>query len=231
MNKAALTVTANNASKVYDGNAYSGGNGVSYSGFVNSETPSVLSGSVSYGGSAQGAVNAGTYAITASGLSSGNYDISYVGGTLTVTAVEADTTQAGTYTTDGLPNPYAMAQNRATPTTLPTLRYSYTPVISVLPLVDYSLITGSIGSGDGAMDGDATDAVSGLPISLNVNSRLVFAPGTFDILRDVSEPDQQGGDATVGATRSFDPTICTAGVVGPMLADVPYPCNLTEQGG
>ncbi|WP_339613877.1 MBG domain-containing protein [uncultured Parvibaculum sp.] len=82
--KASLEVTARNDSKTYDGNAYSGGNGVTYAGFVNGEGASVLSGTVGYGGTSQGAVNAGTYAITASGLSSGNYDISYVAGTLTI---------------------------------------------------------------------------------------------------------------------------------------------------
>ncbi|MEY4732615.1 MAG: hypothetical protein RLZZ464_681, partial [Pseudomonadota bacterium] len=39
-----LTITANNASKTYDGVAYSGGNGVSYSGLVGGESASVLGG-------------------------------------------------------------------------------------------------------------------------------------------------------------------------------------------
>ncbi|WP_179145322.1 MBG domain-containing protein [Rhizobium sp. RU36D] len=86
VNKAALTITANDASKVYDGLAYSGGNGVSYSGFVNGETSAVLGGTLAYGGTSQGAVNAGTYSITGSGLTSGNYDITYAPGTLTVSA-------------------------------------------------------------------------------------------------------------------------------------------------
>ena len=96
---AALTVTANNASKTYDGQAYSGGNGVSYSGFVNGEGVSVLGGSVSYGGTAQGAVNAGSYTLTASGLSSSNYTIAYVGGSLAV--AKATLTLAGSKTYDG----------------------------------------------------------------------------------------------------------------------------------
>ncbi len=82
--KAALTVTANDASKTYDGIAWSGGNGVQYSGFVNGEDSSVLSGALVYGGSSQGAVNAGNYTISASGLGSGNYDIVYVDGNLTI---------------------------------------------------------------------------------------------------------------------------------------------------
>jgi hypothetical protein len=83
---ATLTVTANNAAKTYDGLVYSGGNGVSYSGFVNSETASVFSGALAYGGTAQGAVNAGAYSLTASGLTSGNYAISYASGALSIAA-------------------------------------------------------------------------------------------------------------------------------------------------
>ncbi len=51
---AALTVTAANDSKTYDGLAYSGGNGVSYSGFVGGEDSTVLGGTLSYSGSSQG---------------------------------------------------------------------------------------------------------------------------------------------------------------------------------
>jgi filamentous hemagglutinin family protein len=83
---AALTVTANNDSRVADGSAYSGGNGVSYSGFVNGETASVLNGRLVYGGSAQGATAAGSYSIAAGGLSSGNYTLSYVDGALVISA-------------------------------------------------------------------------------------------------------------------------------------------------
>ncbi|PIT01956.1 hypothetical protein TSA1_15125 [Bradyrhizobium nitroreducens] len=84
INKALLTVTANSASKTYDGLAFSGGNGVSYSGFVNGETASVLGGTLTYAGTAQGAKNAGNYSLTASGLTSSNYGIGYVGGALTI---------------------------------------------------------------------------------------------------------------------------------------------------
>jgi filamentous hemagglutinin family protein len=99
---APLTVTANDARKTYDGRAFSGGNGVSYAGFVNGETVAVLGGSPSYGGTAQGAVNAGSYAISASGLNAANYAIRYVDGrldigraALTVTANDAAKTYDG----------------------------------------------------------------------------------------------------------------------------------------
>ncbi|MDP9942461.1 two-partner secretion domain-containing protein [Ectopseudomonas alcaliphila] len=84
IDKAALTVTANDASKTYDGLAFTGGNGVSYSGFVNGENVGVLGGTLVYGGSAQGAVNTGSYAISSHGLTSGNYAITFVDGTLTI---------------------------------------------------------------------------------------------------------------------------------------------------
>ncbi len=82
--KAPLTVTADAASKTYDGQTYSGGNGVTYSGWVNNQSSSVLGGSISYSGTSQGAIDAGTYVITPSGLTSSNYNITYADGTLTV---------------------------------------------------------------------------------------------------------------------------------------------------
>ncbi|MHC2624595.1 filamentous hemagglutinin family protein [Bradyrhizobium huanghuaihaiense] len=82
--KAPLTITTN-ASKTYDGIPFFGG-AVTYSGFMNGETASVLSGVLHYGGTAQGAVNVGNYSLTASGLSSANYDITYIDGRLQIMA-------------------------------------------------------------------------------------------------------------------------------------------------
>ncbi|TAK64175.1 filamentous hemagglutinin N-terminal domain-containing protein [Methylobacter sp.] len=95
VDKAPLTVTANGFSKTYDGLAYSGGNGVGYSGFVNGEGSGVLGGTLAYGGSSQSAVNVGSYAITPSGLTSGNYDFSYVNGSLTVNPAALTVTANG----------------------------------------------------------------------------------------------------------------------------------------
>jgi filamentous hemagglutinin family protein len=78
----ATTVTVSDGSKTYDKLAWNGGNGISCSNVACGG----LSGSVSYGGTAQGAINAGSYTLTASGLYSNQqgYDISYANGTLTV---------------------------------------------------------------------------------------------------------------------------------------------------
>lgn len=84
VNKVTLTVTAKDSTRTYNGVAFTGGNGVTYSGFVNNETASVLSGTLSYAGTAQNAKNAGTYTIVPQGLSSDNYSFSYANGTLTI---------------------------------------------------------------------------------------------------------------------------------------------------
>ena len=78
-----LTVTATGDTTTYSGKAFSGGNDVTYS-----VTPNMaeLFGTVSYGGSSQGAVNAGSYAITPGGLYSNQqgYLINFVSGALTI---------------------------------------------------------------------------------------------------------------------------------------------------
>ncbi|TCT07117.1 beta strand repeat-containing protein [Paralcaligenes ureilyticus] len=77
-----LTITASNAAKTYDGVAYAGGNGVTYSRLPNAN----LLGAPTYGGTSQGATNAGSYTIVPSGYWSNQqgYDIQYVSGALTV---------------------------------------------------------------------------------------------------------------------------------------------------
>jgi hypothetical protein len=85
INPQPLTITANNVTQTFNNVPYSGAYGVTYSGFVNGQNSSVLSGSITYGGNSQGAVNVGTYAIIPSGQTSSNYAITYVNGTLTIT--------------------------------------------------------------------------------------------------------------------------------------------------
>ena len=85
LNLAPLSVTASDVVKAYDGIPFSGGAGVSYSGFVNGENSSVLGGALSYGGTSQGAVAAGNYSIIPSGLTASNYSLAFINGTLTIT--------------------------------------------------------------------------------------------------------------------------------------------------
>ena len=84
--KAPLTVTVNPATKVYgtDNPTFS----VTYSGFVLDQTESVLSGNLVFTTTATKDSDVGSYVVKASGLSSDNYAITYVDGTLTITQAE-----------------------------------------------------------------------------------------------------------------------------------------------
>ncbi|MFY4863370.1 YDG domain-containing protein, partial [Aliarcobacter butzleri] len=84
ISKADLTATLNDNSKTYDGTSYSGGNGITFNGFVNGETASLLNGTLNYSGTSQGAKDAGNYIISGSGLTSNNYNISFINGKLTI---------------------------------------------------------------------------------------------------------------------------------------------------
>jgi hypothetical protein len=88
--KAALTVTANNQTIII-GEALPAFT-VSYSGFVNNETSSVLGGTLAFSTTYTAGSPPGTYSITPSGLASSNYAITFVSGTLTVLSLSQATT-------------------------------------------------------------------------------------------------------------------------------------------
>ncbi len=163
LNKAPLLVTANNDSKTYDGLAYSGGNGVSYSGFVNGETASILSGTLAYGGTAQGAVNAGSYTLIASGLTSGNYIITYDPGTLAVAARPITMTANDLSRIYGAPNP--------------TLTYA----IGGDGLVNGDTLTGTLGTAANVASGVGNYAIVQGTLVASENYALTFVPGTLTI--------------------------------------------------
>jgi hypothetical protein len=95
INPAQLTVTANPETVTYSANAFSGGNGVTYSGFQGSDNATSLAGTLTYTGTSQGAVNAGTYAITPGGYTVGNYNYVYNNGTLTIAPALLTVTLSG----------------------------------------------------------------------------------------------------------------------------------------
>ncbi|MEI8117200.1 MAG: MBG domain-containing protein [Flavobacteriia bacterium] len=86
INKATLTVAADDKSKTYDGAIYAGGYTSSITGFVNNETVSVVSGAAAYSGTAISATNAGSYMISpvVGNLAASNYTFSFSNGTLTI---------------------------------------------------------------------------------------------------------------------------------------------------
>ncbi len=89
---APLTITADNATKAYGDPLPTFS--VSYAGFVNGETASVLDGSLGFDTSATAASPIGDYAVTPNGLTSTHYDISFVEGRLHVVAADTSTTLA-----------------------------------------------------------------------------------------------------------------------------------------
>ena len=85
VNQAVLTITAVDLTKTYDGIPFAGGNGVTYSGFLPGDTvANSTTGTVTYSGTSQGAVNQGNYVITPGGVTSTNYSITFVNGALII---------------------------------------------------------------------------------------------------------------------------------------------------
>ena len=80
--KAKLTIKAKDNTIVYGDTASD--KGVTYSGFVNGEDESVLGGELTYTFSYTPGMDKGLYIITPEGKTSGNYDITFTTGTLTV---------------------------------------------------------------------------------------------------------------------------------------------------
>lgn len=103
VNKAALTITANNVSKVY-GTA-NPTLGITYGGFVNGDTNTALTVQPVVATTSVTASPVGTYPVTASGAVSSNYTISYIAGTLTVTPATLTITAGNTTKVYGTVNP------------------------------------------------------------------------------------------------------------------------------
>ena len=80
--KITLTAAARDVVKVYDQVPWFGGSAVDYSGFVGTDFPSNLSGSIQWGGTSQGAIDAGMYTLIPSGLYSQKYEIDFKPATL-----------------------------------------------------------------------------------------------------------------------------------------------------
>ena len=121
IDKADLTVTADDKSKIYgDANPTFT---VSYDGFVNGDAPGSLGGTLAFDTQATAASAVGTYDVTPSGLTSGNYNIDFVKGTLTVNKAALSVTADNKSKTYGDANPnftasYSGFKNGDAPTNL-----------------------------------------------------------------------------------------------------------------
>ena len=103
VNQAPLTITANNATRAFG--AANPTFTATYAGFVNGDTPASLTGTLGCTTTATAASLPGPYPITCSGQTSTNYNITYVPGVLTITAVgPVLTLQPTTLTFSSVPN-------------------------------------------------------------------------------------------------------------------------------
>lgn len=92
-----LTGTARDIDKVYDGLAWHGGSLMNWGGFIDGDTASSLQGTLTWGGTAQGAINVGEYTLVPSGVSSQKYEIVFVPGTLYIIPKPIDITVSKNY--------------------------------------------------------------------------------------------------------------------------------------
>src|SRR5262249_11835779 len=130
---------------------------VRYTGFVNGETTSVLGGTLTYSTNETQTSGAGTYTILASGLTSSNYAITYVSGSLNVTK------RAVTVTADAQSKTYGDAD----------------------PALTYHITSGSLVNGDsfsGSLTRDAGEDVGSYAITqgtlaLSSNYSLSYEAG------------------------------------------------------
>ncbi len=99
----ALTVKADDKSKVYG--AANPAFSVTYTGFLGSDGPSSLGGTLTCTTSATASSAVGGYAVTPGGLTSANYAITFVAGTLTVTSAPLTVTTDNKARAHGAANP------------------------------------------------------------------------------------------------------------------------------
>jgi mucin-19 len=170
INPKALTITAENKSKSYDGAVFPNGDyTVSYAGFENGEDVTALGGALSYVGAAIAATDVGTYVITPQGLTSSNYAITFVNGELSINQAQL------TVTADNKTVTYGDA--------VPALTYTIT---GFLGTDDISVVTGTANLTTGYT---ATTAVAASPVTITsavgdlsaANYSFAFVDGTVTI--------------------------------------------------
>ena len=168
---ATLQVSANSESKAYG--AALPALTYSYSGLVNGNTSSVLSGALTTSASASS--NVGSYGIDEGTLSAGsNYTIAYTAGTLTITPATLDVT--------------ADSESKTYGAALPTLTYSYSGLVngdtsSVLSGALTTLASASSNVGSYGIDEGTLSAGSNYTITFD-SGTLNITPATLDVTAD-----------------------------------------------
>jgi hypothetical protein len=179
-----LTITANNATRQY-GQANPPLNNVTYSGFVNGDTASVLAGALSCTSPAtpSSPVSGSPSTITCSGLTSTNYTISYVPGQLAITPASLTIIANNASRLASQPNPtfmvsYSGFANGDTATALSGTLSCTTTATPASPAGDYPITCAGLSS---------------------TNYTINFVPGQLTVTAPVCVPDVT---AAVSITRS-----------------------------
>ncbi len=219
-----ITVTADSPSKVYG--AANPAFSVSYSGFVNGDGATALGGTLVFDTTATAASSIGTYAITPKGLSSSNYNISFVDGTLTVTkatlSVTADSPSrvygednpSLTGTITGIRNGDDIVASYSTVATIDSAAGTYPITASVtstpaetLDNYEVTLNAGTLTIEQASTNTDAADK------SATYGTETVTLTATVSAL-DPSIAVVSGGSVTFTVTRDSD-----GGEVGTAVSD------------
>lgn len=142
VSKAILTASATSSSRTY-GSANPAFT-VSYSGFVNGETASVINTPPMTTTAATGTSNVGTYSITVAGGSDNNYTFNYVNGTLTINKATLQVTADNKTRTYGSANPtftvsYSAFVNGETASVIDTPPTGSTTAVSTTETGNYTI--------------------------------------------------------------------------------------------
>jgi gliding motility-associated-like protein len=233
VNKAALTITANNQTKVYGAALPTLTAG--YSGFVNSETSAVLTTQPTLNTTATAAshIAGSPYSITATGAAAANYTISYTAGSLSVTTAPLTVT--------------ANNQSKVYGAALPTLTASFTGLVNgdtgsslttqptlITTATAASHVAGSPFSitASGAVDADYTISyvagsltVSTAPLTITANNQTKVYGAALPTLT-ASYTGLVNGDT--GGSLSTPPTLTTTATAASTVAGNPY--SITASG-
>lgn len=198
---APLTVTVDDASRVY-GSA-NPQFGASYSGFVLGQDDGVLTGDLTFSTPATVRSGVGTYTVSGSGLTSGNYAISYLPGTLTVTPA------ALTVTADDATRRYGSSN--------PAFTATYAGLVAGDTAGDIGPLTFSTAATSTSDVGNYAITVAGLS---SANYAVTYLPGTLAVTQAPLTVTARNATRRYGAVNPGFSATYTGLVAGDTTADL-----------
>ncbi|MES2276520.1 MAG: MBG domain-containing protein [Bacteroidota bacterium] len=215
VSNAALTVTANNQSKVYG--QVNPTLTVSYSGFVNGDDQTKLSTPATAATAATQASAAGSYPIIASGATIPNYTISYTPGALTISKAPLTITAANQSRNYGVTNPaltvtYNGFVNGDTPASLTTAATATTTATTTTAPGTYAITPSGAISGNYSFS-YVNGTLTIIPLTIADMNNLTISDGTlspaFDKGLFTYKAEVTNATERINLTPTFDPTATT----------------------